>query len=166
MAADIVTQVSPAPSIEHGAPTEIRSLSERWLWPNQNDAAQILGVSKSTMSRQRVEQVSYGQERRIAPTTVMWLADHFGRRPIGEVGAGLVELGRMRMRDRAELAELEEDVARYLAVTRASDRAAVGDAWLEEARHRLPADLYERVVAATQPPEGFSPVRFDDEDDG
>jgi hypothetical protein len=156
---------SHVPSVEHHGPLEIQSLWEYWLWPNQNEAAQLLGVSESTMSRQRVEQVSYGQERRIAPTIVLRLADHFRRRAVGEVGAGLVELGRERMRDRNELVELEEDVARYLFVTRESERAAVGDAWMEEARRRLPADLYKQVMVAIQPEDGFRPVRFDEEHD-
>jgi hypothetical protein len=162
----VATHRSSARSVEHDAPSEIRSLSQPWLWPNQNDAAQLLGVSKSTISRQRVDQVSYGQERRMAPTIVLQLADHFGRRPIGEVGAGLVELGRERMRDRDELVVLEEDVARYLSSARKSPHAAVDDEWLEEARRRLPADLYEQVMATIPRPDGFSPVRFDDEDDG
>jgi hypothetical protein len=147
----------------------VESRSQRWLWPNQSEAARLLRISKATMSRQRVVSVPYGQERRIPPTVVLELADHFGRRDIGEVMAQLVELGRGRMNDRDELTRLELDLSDYMAVTRAAARAeaaAEGDAWLVEARRRLPPELYALVINSKDAPGGLHAIRFDDEDEG
>ncbi len=84
--------------------------------------------------------------------------------------SALVEYARPQAHDPNELERLEADVERYLAFTRAGKRSEPDDAWLHEARQRLPVELYEQVRLAatrdTEPVESFRGVHFDEDEEG
>lgn len=149
----------------------VRSTSPLWLWPSLRQAAALLRVDPGTLSRRRVCTERYGQERRLAPTLVLELGDrYYRRREIGELAAALVEHARTQAHDLDELERLEADIERYLAFGRASRRSEPDDAWLAEARRRLPAALYEQVLLAAapgaKPVESFRGVHFDKDEEG
>jgi hypothetical protein len=150
------------PLTEPSVPSE----SPAWLWPGIRQVAQLLLVDAGWLSKRRLSSERCGQERHVAPTLVLELADEYRRRDPGEVGAALIEHGRTRARSREELEQLEKDVERYFATTRAGERGAMKeDWWLAEAKRRLAADLYRQVVAATRGESrisSFEGVRFDD----
>jgi hypothetical protein len=151
------------------APT-IRSTSPVWLWPSLRRAAELLRIDPATLSRRGVVTEPYGQERRLAPTLVLELCDrHYRRRDIGELAAALVENARPQAHSLDELESLELDVERYLTASHSVQRQDTGDAWLAEARKRLPDDLYQQVlqvVAGGEPVGSFRGVRFDEDEDG
>jgi hypothetical protein len=154
-----------------GMAPAVQSTSPIWLWPSLRQAAALLRVDPGTLSRRRVCTERYGQERRLAPTLVLELCNrYYRRREIGELAAALVEHARPQAHDPNELERLEADVERYLAFSRAGKRSRPDDAWLDEARRRLPTELYEQVllVAApgAEPVASFRGVRFDEEDEG
>lgn len=100
----------------------------------------------------------------------MELGDHYRRRPIGEVAAELVEVARAGARELHEVEQIENVVGDYLARTRAAERADLnGNAWLAEAKRRLPADLFAEVQSAIAngPQIGsVRGVRFTDDEEG
>lgn len=145
------------------------SHSPVWAWPNTRRAARLLGVNPATLSRRGPATEVYGQERRVAPTLVLELAErYYRRRDIGIVAAELVAVGRELCPDDNDAVEaVERDVEQYFAATHETAREQ--DDWLDEARKRLPADLYEAVVRATrseQPIGSFSGAQFSDDEDG
>jgi hypothetical protein len=151
------------------APTA-RSTSPVWLWPSLRQAATFLRVDPATLSRRKVATEQYGQERRLAPTLVLELCDRYYRRgDIGELAAALVEHARPQAHSLDELELLEADIERYLTASRSAQRQGADDAWLTEARRRLPEDVYQRVlevVGGSAPVESFRGVRFDEDDEG
>ena len=151
------------------APT-VRSTSPVWLWPSLRQAAVLLRVDPGTLSRRKVATEPYGQERRLAPTLVLELCDHYYRRgDIGELAGALVEHARPQAHSLDELESLEADVERYLTASRSAQRQGADDAWLTEAQRRLPKDVYQRVlevVGGGEPVESFRGARFDEDDEG
>jgi hypothetical protein len=158
------------PRLAPGREPTVQSTSPVWLWPSLRQAAVLLRVDPATLSRRKVAAEQYGQERRLAPTLVLELCDRYYRRgDIGELAAALVEHGRSQAHSLDELESLEADVERYLTASRSAQRQGADDAWLIEARRRLPKDVYQRVleiVCDGEPVESFRGVRFDEDDEG
>lgn len=168
----MATRVAPvkhSPSSPGKTPT-VQSTSPIWLWPSLRQAAVLLRVDPATLSRRKVATEQYGQERRLAPTLVLELCDRYYRRgDTGELAAALVEHARPQAHSLDELESLEADVERYLTASRSAHRQRADDAWLTEARRRLPKDVYQRVldvVTGGEPVKSFRGVRFDEEDEG
>ena len=150
-------QHSPTPQTE--APV--------WLWPSLRRVAEIIRVDAGWLSKRNLPTQRCGQEKRMDPELVLQLGDEYRRRDIGEIAAALVEYARPRANSREELSHLETRVSRYLAGTRNTARATPGDQWLAEAKRRLPADLYRRVVNTTSGDivaPSFEGTRFDEDD--
>jgi hypothetical protein len=136
------------------------------LWPNMGETAALLRVSKATVSRFPLEGRRCGQERRFAPALLLTMGDHFQRREVGEVAAALIELARARAVNRAQLEDLEHDVAAYFQVTRPAHRAPATDPWLAEAQRRLPPELFEAVLHSQERIGSLSGTRFSEDEDG
>lgn len=167
----MATRLAPTkPSSIAGAALSVRSTSPVWLWPSLRRAAELLRIDPATLSRRGVLTEPYGQERRLAPTLVLELCDrYYRRRDIGELAAALVENARPQAHSLDELESLETDVERYLTASRSTQRRNADDAWLVEARKRLPKDVYEQVLLAVnnhESAESFRGVRFDEDEDG
>ncbi len=119
-------------------------------WPKQAEAAQLLGVSESTLLRSRLKLPSVpagGKEKLYPPAAVMAAAVHFLRRPVRQVAADLIALGRQKSPEVAEIVAAE--VNSFLAAhARAETESA--DALLKELEATLPPALYRGIEAVSK----------------
>lgn len=115
-------------------------------WPSQRDAARMLGVDESTLSRRSdVERERYGErELRLPPAEVLRLADAYRRRSVNAVAADLLKLARDRAPELegAVRSEIDEYFARRAPIPIDNER------FLAQARRTLPRALYEQVERA------------------
>lgn len=113
-------------------------------YPTLTEAAGMLGVSGSTLSRRvdlRAERMGE-RDRRIPAAEVMRLAVVYRKRALNEVAADLIDYAHEHAP--AHTGEVDEQVQRFFGVRGAP--AVSGDAFLAEAKRTLPAELYAEVV--------------------
>lgn len=116
-------------------------------YPTLRQAAAILGVTVSSLSRRRNLPVEpFGREKRLAPTTVMDLAAYYRRRSEYEIAGSLLDYAIKHAPDVAD--EIERELDEYLQATRERDAPLDADAFLAAAKENLPAELYAAVVDA------------------
>ena len=135
------------------APEHPATAAPVWLWPSLGKAATLLRVSPAAISRLGLPTQVCGREHKLAPTTVLQLADRYRRRStteVTEVAALLVEIARPLAKSRDELTLVEDEVSQYFSGT-AEHRRSVDhdDWWLREAKRRLPEDVYQNIVLVT-----------------
>ncbi len=112
-------------------------------YPTLTEAARLLGVSASTLSRRddlRAERMGE-RDRRVPAIEVMRLAAVYRKRSLNEVAADVVEYAEQHAPEQA--ATVEDQVQRFFAERRG--RAPSEGAFLDEARRALPAELYREV---------------------
>lgn len=113
-------------------------------YPTLTEAAGLLGVSASTLSRRSdLEFERMGErDKRLPASEVMRLAGVYRKRSLGEVAAELVGYARRHCAAHAE--EVQEQIERYFEQAPAS--ALSGAGFLAEAKRALPAALYQEVA--------------------
>ncbi|MFI4978120.1 MAG: hypothetical protein ACHQC8_05545 [Solirubrobacterales bacterium] len=124
-------------------------------YPTLTEAARVLGVSASTLSRRDdlvVERMGE-RDKRVPAGEVMRLAVVYRKRSLGEVAADLI--GRARERSPQHAEHVQEEVERFFEQSVPSVRSE--SEFLAEAERALPADLYEQVRRVYQASEGTRP---------
>jgi len=124
-------------------------------YPTLTEAARLLGVSASTLSRRNdlvVERMGE-RDKRIPAGEVMRLAVVYRKRSLGEVAADLIGHARESSPQHAE--HVQEEIERFFEQ---KEPLVLSDgAFLAEAERALPADLYEQVRRVYQASEGTRP---------
>jgi len=112
-------------------------------YPTLTEAARLLGVSASTLSRRDDLQCERMGERdkRVSAGEVMRLAAVYRKRSLGEVAADLIARTRERAPEHAE--HVREEVELFFEQSEPAGLSA--GKFLAEAERALPADLYEQV---------------------
>jgi hypothetical protein len=115
-------------------------------YPTLRQAAKMIGVTPSTLSRRNLPCEHAGREKRLDPRTILEQAAYYRKRDEYEVGGALVEYALEHAGQ--YVAEVEAQVDAFLSET--SDREAPLDAanFLEEAQRNLPPELYKQVELA------------------
>jgi len=125
-------------------------------YPTLTEAARLLGVSASTLSRRDdlVCERMGERDKRIPAGEVMRLAVVYRKRSLGEVAADLIVRARERSPRDAE--HVQEEIERFFEQ---SESPAVSEgAFLAEAKRALPAELYEQVRRVYGASEGNLPA--------
>lgn len=124
-------------------------------YPTLTEAAGLLGVSASTLSRRSdLEFERMGErDKRLPASEVMRLAGIYRKRSLGEVAVELIAYARRHCTAHAQ--EVEEQIERYFEQAPAPTLS--GTDFLAEAKRALPPALYREVarvycVAGSQPP--------------
>jgi hypothetical protein len=126
------------------------------VYPTLSEAARLLGVSASTLSRRDdlVCERMGERDKRIPAGEVMRLAVVYRKRSLGEVAADLI--GRARERSPRDAEHVQEEIERFFEQ---SESPALSEgAFLAEAKRALPAELYEQVRRVYGASEGSSPA--------
>jgi hypothetical protein len=112
-------------------------------YPTLSEAAGLLGVSASTLSRRDdlVCERMGERDKRIPVGEVMRLAVVYRKRSLGEVTAGLIAHARESSPRNAE--HVQEEVERFFEQREPS--VLSDGAFLAKAKRALPAELYEQV---------------------
>jgi hypothetical protein len=124
-------------------------------YPTLTEAARLLGVSASTLSRRDdlvVERMGE-RDKRVPAGEVMRLAVVYRKRPLGEVAADLIVHTRESSPLHAE--HVQEEIERF--IEQKEPRVLSDGAFLAEAERALPAELYEQVRRVYQASEGTRP---------
>ncbi len=123
-------------------------------YPTLTEAARLLGVSASTLSRRDdlVCERMGERDKRIPAGEVMRLAVVYRKRSLGEVAADLI--GRARESSPHDAEHVQEEIERFFEQSE-SPALPVG-AFLTEAKRVLPAELYEQVRRVYGASEGSS----------
>jgi len=125
-------------------------------WPNQAEAALILGVHQATLLRIKIKLpvVQAGKEKRIAPIGVLAAARHFRRRPLREVASALIELAQSKYLPQAEAVAAEVDG--FLVLEAKASRESA-DEMLRNLEDTLPRPLYRGIDATYRRSEDPAP---------
>ena len=129
-------------------------------FPNQVEAAAMLGISQSTLSRDpSIRFEEFGRrEKRLSPDEVLRLARVHRRKPINTVAQALIELARTKA------PELEDDVSElvdsYFQRNRQDAHSHPGEDFLDEARRALPEKLYAEVERVYRARGGARPAEI------
>lgn len=113
-------------------------------YPTLTEAAGLLGVSASTLSRRSdlaFERMGE-RDKRISAGEVMRLAGVYRKRSLNEVAAELIVYARRYCAANAE--DVQEQIERYFE--QAPAPATTGAGFLAEAKRALPLELYEEVA--------------------
>jgi hypothetical protein len=113
------------------------------IYPTMSQAAALLGVSASTLSRRQdlaCERMGE-RDKRVPVAEVLRLAAIYRKRSINEVAADL--LRHVRERDPSHIEQVEEEIERFFVQLAAP--AASADRFLSEAKRALPEKLYLEV---------------------
>jgi hypothetical protein len=124
-------------------------------YPTLTEAARLLGVSASTLSRRddlACERMGE-RDKRVPAGEVMRLAAVYRKRSLSEVAAELIGRARERSPEHAE--HVQEEVERFFE--QSNSPALSGSEFLAEAERALPAELYERVRRVYRASEGTRP---------
>lgn len=129
-----------------------RTVSSDWTvaaaYPSLRSAARAIGVNASTLSRRAdLTAAQVGQERKVTVSDVIRIAAEYQRRDLSQIAGELV-LAAAKYGVEVQRAvgdEVDRALERY-APARAADPEA--EAFVAEARRRLPADLAAQVAAA------------------
>lgn len=114
-------------------------------YPNLTAAAEMIGVSASTLSRRDdLAAESRGERDRVLrPSEVLRLAAIYRQRSLNDVAQDLID--HARTASLQEAARVEEDVESFFEGRAISDERRAD--FLEQARRLLPASLYAEVEA-------------------
>lgn len=119
-------------------------------YPTLTEAALMIGVSPSTLSRRKrlKNEQSGGRDRRLRPRVVLSEASHFGRRSLAAVGESLIAYAVENVQE-AETA-VRNEVSSFLGRAGGAPTIEVEfdvdvDEFLENARRILPADLVASI---------------------
>ena len=119
-------------------------------YPTLTEAALMIGVSPSTLSRRKrlKNEQSGGRDRRLRPRVVLGEAAHFGRRSLSLVGESLVTYARDNVPE-AEPA-IRDEVSTFLGRNAGAPTIEVEfdvdiDQFLEDARRLLPSELVAAI---------------------
>jgi hypothetical protein len=125
-------------------------------YPTLSEAARLLGVSASTLSRRDdLECERMGErDKRVPAGEVMRLAAVYRKRSLGEVAAGLIARARERAPEHVE--HVREEVERFFEQSEHAGLSA--EEFLVEAERALPADLYEQVRRVYRASGGARPL--------
>lgn len=125
-------------------------------YPTLTQAAALLGVSASTLSRR--EDLTWEQmgerDKRVPAAEVLRLASIYRKRSINEVAADLVNYTREHAEGCAD--QIEEEIERFFESLAAPSRP--GDQFLAEAKRALPAALYTQVERVYREGRGRRPA--------
>jgi hypothetical protein len=130
-------------------------------YPTLTEAARLLGVSASTLSRRNdlvVERMGE-RDKRIPAGEVMRLAVVYRKRSLGEVAADLI--GRARESSPQHAEHVQEEVERFFEQSMPSARSE--SEFLAEAERALPAHLYEQVRRVYEASGGGAGMRRGDD---
>lgn len=127
-----------------------------FAYPTLTEAARLLGVSASTLSRRAdlVCERMGERDKRIPAGEVMRLAVVYRKRSLGEVAADLI--GRAREGSPRDAEHVQEEIERFFE--QSESPALPEGAFLTEAKRALPAELYEQVRLVYGASEGSSPA--------
>jgi hypothetical protein len=117
-------------------------------YPTLRQAARMIGVNASSLSRQKLPVEHAGREDRLAPRLVLELASHYRRRDEYEVGGALVDYALAHAPDHVE--EIEAEIEHYFRETSQRDAPLDTARFLADARRHLPPALYAKVESACQ----------------
>ena len=115
-------------------------------YPTLRQAARMIGVHASSLSRRDLPVEHAGREVRLSPRLVLELAAHYRRRDEYEVGGALVDYALAHAPDR--VGEIEAEIEAYFEETGERDTPLDRESFLEEARRHLPPALYAQVERA------------------
>lgn len=114
-------------------------------FPTLSQAAAMLGVSPSTLSRRDLPfEAAGGRDKRLRPEVVLQEAAFHRRRRLVDVAAELITYAETHAPD--AVVEVRAEVEAGLARTTLPERLTVQE-FLEDARAALPPAVYERVAA-------------------
>lgn len=114
-------------------------------YPTLSQAATMLGVSPSTLSRRSLPFEAAGaRDKRLRPSVVLREAAFHRRRRLGDVGTDLIAYAETHAPD--AVLEVRAEVEAALARTMVPERLTIQE-FLGDARSALPPALYERVAA-------------------
>lgn len=125
------------------------------IYPTMSQAAAVLGVSASTLSRRRdlaCERMGE-RDKRVPVAEVLRLAAVYRKRSINGVAADLIR--HVRERAPAHVEQVEEEVERFFEQLQAP--AASAERFLAEARRALPRKLYREVERVYRGGDGRRP---------
>lgn len=115
-------------------------------YPTLRQAARMIGVHASSLSRRDLPVEHAGREARLSPQLVLELAAHYRRRDEYEVGGALLDHALAHAPD--HVAEIEAEIEHYFEKTGERDAPLDGESFLEEARRHLSPRLYAQVERA------------------
>jgi hypothetical protein len=124
-------------------------------YPTLTEAASLLGVSASTLSRRDdlVCERMGERDKRVPVDEVMRLAAVYRKRSLGEVALDLI--GRARERAPQHVEHVQEEVERFFEQ---NERSVLSESkFLAEAERALPAELYEQVRRVYRSSDGVRP---------
>lgn len=100
-------------------------------WPPLSQAARMIGVAPSSLSRRAdLDRQRRGREARLRPAEVLRLAQYYRHRPVGEVAHELLDFAYRQAPDQAGLIEAE------IALILGTEMVALArERFLTEARH-------------------------------
>lgn len=143
------TRTISKPSTAATPPTPLNTELQVEGYPSLRRAAELVGVSASTLSRRHeIERIDAGRETRVPAAEVMRLAAFYRKRRLSRVAAELVEYAAAS--DAAETITREVDAA--LALYSCLPVVAAPQAFLAEARRLLPASLVAQIEATLSTP--------------
>jgi hypothetical protein len=121
-------------------------------YPNLTEAADIVGVSPSTLSRRDdIETLPMGsRDHRLPPEEVLRLVRFYGRRSINEAAAELIEYAQANSPSSAD--QVEAAVEAFFEQLESPKPS--GSTFLAQAKASLPAALYREVEKAYRASEG------------
>lgn len=139
------------PSTAVAPPTQIDTEQQVEGYPSLRRAAELVGVSASTLSRRRdVARVDAGRETRVPAAEVIRLAAFYQKRRLSRVAAELVESAAAGDSAEAITREVDAALARHSRVP----VVTAPQAFLAEARRLLPAPLVVQIEATLSTPHG------------
>lgn len=113
-------------------------------FPTLSEAAELIGVDKSTVSRADIAVVQAGPNKRILPGPLLTLALDKRKRAVTEVAAALISYTRTHAP--AEVEAVEREIEEFFAALRGNAAPAVSRAaFLDEARRFLSDAEFERL---------------------
>lgn len=113
-------------------------------WPTLTEAAAMVGVHVSTMSRDpSLITVEAGRrDKRVRPLEVLRLAEHHQKRVLNEVAQELIDYAAEKSPDFAEA--VEEEVELFFE-ERLTPAATPAEPFLDQLEKILPDDVFQRV---------------------
>jgi hypothetical protein len=113
-------------------------------FPTLSEAAEMIGVDKSTVSRADIDVVQAGANKRVLPTQLLTLAMTKRRRLVTQVAAALISYTRAHAP--AELEAVEREVDEFFASVRGRETPSISrDDFLDEARRLLTAAEFKSL---------------------
>ena len=105
-------------------------------FPTLREAADLIGVDKSTVSRAEIRVVQAGANKRVLPSQLLALALEKRKRPLTQVAAGLVTYAREHAP--GEVPAVEREVEEFFAALRGDSSPSISrEDFLAEARRFL-----------------------------